>query len=135
MNPTPRFRTERKRWLLLLASTFLVFFVSPARQVSDSHYSMLLSAQLASHARFELDAYFRGDFSHDRHPGLRANGLPYQLRVIRGHTYYLYPPGSSILSIPFVALFGTLTSTPLQAGASGAFCAEWDSSNASRGSM
>lgn len=113
MNPNPRFRAERKRWLLLLASTFLVFLVSPARQVSDSHYSMLLAAQLASHARFELDAYFRGDLRPDRHPGLRANGLPYQLREIRGHTYYLYPPGSSILSIPFVALLGTLGLSPV----------------------
>ncbi len=68
MNPNPRFRAERKRWLLLLASTFLVFLVSPVRQVSDSHYSMLLAAQLASHARFELDAYFRGDLRPDRHP-------------------------------------------------------------------
>ena len=122
MNPTQRFgaapataapRAERRRWLLLLGSTFLVFLVSPARQVTDSNFSMLLAAQLATHARFELDAYFRSDLTPDRHPGLIANGLPYQLREIRGHTYYVYPPGSSILSIPFVALLGSLGLSPV----------------------
>jgi len=106
-------RAERRRWLLLLGLTFLVFLVSPARQVTDSNYSMLLSAQLAAHARFELDAYFRGELEPNRHPGMTAGGLPYQLRKIRGHIYYIYPPGSSLLSIPFVALIRPLGVSPV----------------------
>jgi len=41
----------------ILAVMFLVFWLSPVRQVTDSSYSMLLSQSLLEHGTFALDQY------------------------------------------------------------------------------
>jgi hypothetical protein len=94
--------------LAILALTFGLFAGSPNRQVSDSHYSMLLSEHLYRTGSFALDPYFRRPLDPAKYPGLRDHGLPYQVHAHRGHVYYVYPPGSSILSIPFVATANAL---------------------------
>lgn len=75
---------------LVLILSFWVFRHVPIRQGGgDSRYSMLLSENLVRHRDFTLERY----------------DLPrpdYRLEDLDGHRYYGFPPGTSILSIPYV---------------------------------
>jgi hypothetical protein len=90
--------------VLLFVATLSIFLVSPVHQVTDSSYSMLLSESLIHHRSFALDGYalprgepiWFGDYF--------KYGDIYQLEVVNGHIYYYFPPGSSLLSIPFVVV-------------------------------
>lgn len=88
--------------------TLSIFLFSRIHQVADSEYSMLLSQSLLSHGSFTLDAYALPRHEPVWHGYYFKNGPVYQLEVTRGHLYYHLPPGSSILSTPFVALFNLL---------------------------
>jgi hypothetical protein len=100
-----------KQSFLIAASIFFVtlsiFWYSRVHQVTDSSYSMLLSESLIHHRSFDLDGYalprgepvWFGDYF--------KYGNIYQLEVVNGHIYYYFPPGSSILSIPFVAVMNS----------------------------
>ena len=86
-----------------------LFLLSPNRQVTDSHFTMLLSESLLRHGSFALDRYFVKPLDASRLPRLRPNGLPSQIREEPdGHLYYFFPAGSSVLSVPFVALMNRL---------------------------
>ena len=69
---------------------------------------MLLSESLLHHRSFELDHYAipRGEPKWFRY--YFRNGDIYQLEVVNGHLYHNFPPGSSVLSIPFVAVMNAL---------------------------
>src|SRR5215207_1947386 len=88
---------------LIFALTLIVFLLSPVRQVTDSRYSMLLSQSLLDRGSFRLDHYALPrhepvwDETHFKYGD-------YRLEASRGHVYYYYPPGTSVLSAPFVAL-------------------------------
>lgn len=88
---------------LIFVLTLTVFLLSPVRQVTDSRYSMLLTQSLLERGSFRLDHY-----ALPRHePGLDETFFKqgdYRLEAARGHIYYYLPPGSSVLSAPFVAL-------------------------------
>jgi hypothetical protein len=95
--------------VLLAAASGAVFLLSPNRQVTDSHFTLLLSENLLRHGSFALDRYFVPPLDPARHPRLRSNGLPSQIReAADGHLYYFFPPGSSVLSAPFVALMNRI---------------------------
>ena len=83
---------------------FFVHYQSPVRQYGDSEYSLLLAENLLRGGGFTLDRYFERPLDPGRYPGLRDDGLPYQVMEARGHVHYAFPPGSSLLSVPFVAL-------------------------------
>ena len=63
---------------------------------------MMLSQCLLDHRSFQLDQYaiphlpalLRGDYVQ--------NGDIYQIEQVGPHLYYFFPPGSSVLSVPFV---------------------------------
>jgi hypothetical protein len=101
--------------LLIFVATLFIFLISRIHQVSDSQFSMLVSQSLLEHGSFTLDAY-----KLPRHEPLWrgyyfSNGPIYQQEIARGHLYYHLPPGSSILSTPFVAalnLFGVSAAKP-----------------------
>jgi hypothetical protein len=69
---------------------------------------MLVSQSLLYHHSFTLDSYalprhepeWRGDYF--------TNGPDYQLELSNGHLYYHFPPGSPVLSIPYVALMNAI---------------------------
>ena len=88
---------------LLFVLMLMVFLLSPVRQVTDSRYSMLLTQSLIERGTFRLDHYSlprrepEWDKTHFKYGD-------YRLEASRGHVYYYYPPGSSVLSAPFVAL-------------------------------
>lgn len=92
-------------WIVLI--TALIYIQSPVRQYGDSYYALLLSENLLSHGSFALDDYFRGRLDPETYPGIGATErqrLPYQIKRTGGHLYYVFPPGSSMLSIPAVVV-------------------------------
>src|SRR6266705_4122537 len=98
--------TSQKDYLLALsifAVALLVFWFSPVHQITDSNYSMLLSESLIKHRSFALDYYKIPRFSLRYHDNTFKNGEMYQLELVGPHLYYYLPPGSSILSLPYVA--------------------------------
>lgn len=91
--------------LIALFFVFLaVFIASPVRQVSDASYSLLVSESLLRHGSFALDPWVRPPLDPAVHPASRDGELPYHLVVSDGRIYYRYPPGTSMLSVPYVAL-------------------------------
>ncbi|HZE68543.1 MAG TPA: hypothetical protein VE135_03330 [Pyrinomonadaceae bacterium] len=83
--------------------TFLVFWFSPIRQLTDSNYSMLLSESLLHHRSFVLDHYAIPRLKPTWHDNTFKNGEMYQLELVGPHLYYYLPLGSSLLSLPYVA--------------------------------
>ncbi len=103
-----RWLNVRKLDVSLGSSIFLfvlaVFLISRVHQLADSNYSMLLSQSLIHHRSFTLDAYDIPRLSPTQQLFHISNGPIYQLELIDNHIYYFWPPGTSVLSVPFVAL-------------------------------
>ncbi len=91
--------------LLVFIVTGTIFILSHNRQIADSKYSMLVSESLLRHGTFTLDRYQFPDSGNPDGPAWR--GI-YQLQMIKGHVYYVLPVGSSILSLPWVAVMNTV---------------------------
>jgi hypothetical protein len=109
-NKTVRQR-QRWEWAIsagIFAVVFLVFWLSPIRQVTDSSYSMLVSESLLYHRTFSLDPYAIPRYPRRYHDNTFKNGPDYQLEFVGDRLFYYFPPGSSILSVPFVALMNRL---------------------------
>ncbi|MGI8918543.1 MAG: hypothetical protein ACR2H6_08060 [Pyrinomonadaceae bacterium] len=81
---------QRRAWIgvLIFFVTLGIFLFSRVHQVTDSSYSMMLTQSLLDHRSFTLDYY--------------KTPTVYQLETNNSHTYYRFPPGSSVLSLPFV---------------------------------
>ncbi|HEY6119251.1 MAG TPA: hypothetical protein VIV66_04780, partial [Pyrinomonadaceae bacterium] len=90
--------------IALFGLTWLVFLFSPVHQITDSSYSMLLSQNLLEHQSFKLDSYALPRLEPMNRGYYISNGSIYQLERANGHVYYQLPPGTSILSVPYVAL-------------------------------
>jgi hypothetical protein len=103
-----RLSTTTVAGAIIFVLTLSIFLFSRIRQVADSEYSMLLSQSLLSHGSFTLDAYALPRHEPVWHGYYFKNGPVYQLEITRGHLYYHLPPGSSILSTPFVAVFNLI---------------------------
>jgi len=109
-----RFKIQRAE-LLLCAGLFvlaaLIFWGSPVRQIADSNYSMLASQSLLYHHSFMLDGYaiprleptVQSKWFRKR-PYTYNGQQTYQIQVVGDHLYYYLPPGTSVLSMPLVAL-------------------------------
>lgn len=105
----------RRAELLICAGLFvfsaLIFWGSPVRQIADSNYSMLLSQSLLYHHSFMLDSFaiprlqptVQSKWFRQR-PYTYNGKETYQIQVIGDHLYYYLPPGTSVLSMPLVAL-------------------------------
>jgi hypothetical protein len=99
--------------LVLVTLAFWVFYLSPVQQVSDSQYSMLLSENIIRNHSTHLDAYsFQGVIQAPNPDTIGIAGpghwATYPLARIRGHVMYIFPYGSSILALPFVAIANEL---------------------------
>jgi hypothetical protein len=107
-------RTPQRIGLWLFAITSIVFMMSPVWVLSDSNYSMLLSENLIRNHSPYLNSYeFPGPVQEGGRcvspaPPLRSAFLTYQLDRVNGNVVYCYPNGTSILSIPFVALMNVV---------------------------
>ncbi|HVS80998.1 MAG TPA: hypothetical protein VHE60_04630 [Pyrinomonadaceae bacterium] len=94
-------KTELFAGLVIFIITCSIFILSHNHQVADSKYSMLVSESLLHHGTFTLDRYVFPEFG--KLNGAGWGGI-YHLEMIDGHVYYYFPPGSSILSLPWVAV-------------------------------
>ena len=96
--------------VLIFFLALVVFRLSPVTQVSDSNYSMLLSQGLSEHHSFLLDHYAIPRLPPKFHDNTYQNGDMHQIELVPDnsdhvtHFYYYFPPGTSIISTPFVAL-------------------------------
>ncbi|MEA2204767.1 MAG: hypothetical protein QOE77_1543 [Blastocatellia bacterium] len=104
MSLLEKFPTGSLLPLLVFAAALSIFLLSPVHQVTDSGYSMMLSESLLHQRSFALDHYAipRGEPKWFRY--YYRNGDIYQLEWVNGRLYYNFPPGASVLSIPFVAI-------------------------------
>ena len=107
-----RFGSEAFVGSLVFCVTLLIFWFSPVHQVTDSNYSMLASESLLRHGTFALDHYNIPRLPPPPLEQRRENyvmlGDIWQLELINDHVYYFFPPGNSVLSLPFVAAMNTL---------------------------
>lgn len=98
----------------LFIATLAIFWLSPVRVMTDSHYSMLVSENLFRYHTFALDNYKL--FQEERTPdGHTVNVFDYHLETVNNHTFYFLPTGTSVLSVPYVAIvraFGQSASNP-----------------------
>lgn len=97
-------KTDRIIGALLVIVVSLIFWFSPNRQIGDSNYSMLVSESLLQHGSFMLDFYQVPHLTPTPQRGWIVNGNVYQMEWIDNHLYYFFPPGTSVLSAPYVAL-------------------------------
>lgn len=68
---------------------------------------MLLGESLLRHRSFALDPYQIPDLNVGKPGEVPASNI-YQLEFVNGHIYYAYPPGSSILSVPYIVIMNAL---------------------------
>jgi hypothetical protein len=90
--------------IAIFCFAFVVFARSKVHQVTDSSYSMLLSQSLIEHGSFKLDNYALPRLEPMNRGYYTSDGTIYQLELANNHLYYHLPPGSSVLSVPYVAL-------------------------------
>ena len=107
--------------LWLFGVTSVVFMLSKVWDLADSNYSMLLSENLIHQHSSYLNSYkFPAPIQAVDRCASPTSPIPqgfvtYQLDRVHGNVVYCYPNGTSILSIPFVALmnaFGVHCSRP-----------------------
>jgi len=90
-----------------------VYVVSPVRRQTDSRYTVLLSEVLLDHGVLYFDPVLREPLDIERHPRHPEADLPASLRRADGLLYYFFPPGTSILSAPLVAVARGLSRSTL----------------------
>jgi hypothetical protein len=93
---------------IIFVLVLVLFLFSRVHQLADSNYSMLLSQSLLHHHSFTLDNYNLPRLKPTQLLFHVSVGNLYQLEYIDDHIYYFWPPGSSILSLPFVALMNAV---------------------------
>lgn len=88
--------------VVLFVSIACAFYISPVNYLSDSGFSLLMDEALIH--KWTPDMM---DFQVPRgHGGVFINdGYPWNIKIIKGRLLYVYPWGSSLLSLPAVALF------------------------------
>jgi hypothetical protein len=101
--------------LLIFLITWTIFSLSKVHQLTDSSYSMVASQSVLEYGTFSLNHYaFPREQPRNRGYYI-SDGLVYQLELTNGNLLYHLPPGSSILSIPYVGvmrLFGISSTKP-----------------------
>ena len=95
---------------LVFLTAFAVFLFSPVRHIEDSRFSMFLSEHLLSHRSFSFDRRAFPSIPPKEDGEILAQGknIPYQLELVSGKFYYWYPPGTSILSMPYIAAMNAI---------------------------
>ena len=100
-------------WYVRIFALCLVgFLASPGqRHLTDSEYSFLVSESILHHHTASLNGYTIPGLDPDSlpaHPNLLTLRPFYQLVRINGKILYSYPPGTPMLSLPFVAALNLL---------------------------
>jgi hypothetical protein len=101
------------------AGMFVIFFASPVPQMNDSQYSMLTSESIIHNHTPDLSSYSIKNYDADLPFNEIRGRHAYQLARVNGRLLYGFPHGTSLLSLPFVALMDVLGVSP--ANAEGAY--------------
>jgi hypothetical protein len=101
--------------LLLFAATFTIFLLSPVRSLGETQFTMMLGHTVLHRRTFALD---RRELRLPDQPEMIGNTskvkvLP--LEVVNGRVYKYAPPGSAVLSLPFLLVARTFGLTPVDA--------------------
>jgi len=83
---------------------FAVFLGSPVRPISDSIYTFVVSESLLKHGSFAIDQFGVPRLEPRYNGSYVENGRINELEWVGNRLYYFLPPGSSVLSLPYVAL-------------------------------
>ena len=86
----------------LLLFVACIFYICPVHYLSDGGFSLLMDEAIIHKWTPDMSTYKppRG------HGGIYINGgYPWNIEIIKGRLLYVYPWGSSLLSLPVVALF------------------------------
>jgi hypothetical protein len=97
-------RRDVRLGLIIFAVTFVLFIFSPVRSLADSKYSLIVSQSLLKHGSFAIDRFALPRLDPKDNGAYVSNGNIYQQEWVGGRLYYYLPPGSSVLSLPYVAL-------------------------------
>jgi hypothetical protein len=81
------------------------FYISPVHYLADAKFSLLMDEALIhkwtpSMIDYQVPRGHGGIFAKD--------GYPYNIKIIKGRLLYVYPWGSSLLSLPAVLLFNAV---------------------------
>ena len=88
--------------LLIFLAAFRLFWHSPVVNMGDSKYTLLLTQNLLRHGTFVLDPASVPHKMPITVEDTVFDGDTYQIEISDGHYYCYFPPGSSVLSAPFV---------------------------------
>src|SRR5215468_4160114 len=94
--------------LLLGVLTLATFYACPVYDFSDSKYTLVVSESLLRHRTFALDQVELPRLERKDEGNYVSDGRVYQLEWVGDHLYYYLPPGSSVLSVPYVAIMDLL---------------------------
>jgi hypothetical protein len=97
-------RAVRLAQVALWVCTFAIFFASPVLQMNDSQYSMLTAESIIHNHTPDLSSYAIKNYQADLPFNTIAGKHAYQLTRTNGRLLYGFPHGTSLLSLPFVAL-------------------------------
>ena len=101
-----------REWLvcsLIFLATVTIFLSSRVIRVSDAQYTLLLTEQIIDHGTLRLDHYFWRDRDSGTDGSARTDvRRTRHVQEHRGHLYYIYPYGTSILSVPFALAYRAL---------------------------
>ena len=91
---------------VILIASFAIFRLSQMHPIADSKFQMMFSQHLLRDHSFSLQAPAFASFQSNRpiEQYVRGVDYPYQLERWGDRFYYWFPPGSTILSMPYVAL-------------------------------
>jgi hypothetical protein len=89
--------------LLIFSAALTAFLLSPNYGFSDSQYTFVVSESLLKHHSFALDHFALPRLEPKDNGNYVRNGHIYQQEWSNGRLYYYHPPGSSVLSVPYVA--------------------------------
>jgi hypothetical protein len=88
--------------VILFLSVACTFYLSPIHSSGDAAFSLLMDEALIHNWTPDMIDY-RVPRGHGG--GFVNDGYPYQIKIIKGRLLYVYPWGSSMLSLPAVLLF------------------------------
>jgi hypothetical protein len=89
---------------ILFVVSLVTFGASPVYDFSDSRYSLVVTEALLRYRSFALDRVALPRQERKDEGNYVSDGRVYQLEYVGDHLYYYLPPGSSVLSIPYVGL-------------------------------
>jgi hypothetical protein len=109
---TPPGRRDTFLAVTLASFAFIVFLLSPVRQVSDSSYMLLVAESLLRSHDLDVDEFL------PEHGPMRATpgAIGRNLESDGGHLYYFFPNAGAVLSVPLVAALDRLGISAVDGG-------------------